>query len=118
MGNEILVSGGYLMIVLPPSITSEDKHVTATLALRHLEHNIELLQGMYGKLTEWLETGVIKVWPTLNYWMLWSAHNNCQPNKVDLLPNGLGGIVEGLKKMEQDQVSGVKLVVRPEETPA
>jgi hypothetical protein len=35
-----------------------------------------------------------------------------------VIPDGLNGIVGGLKRMEEDKVSGVKLVVRPEETPA
>ncbi|KAF5359794.1 hypothetical protein D9756_003555 [Leucocoprinus leucothites] len=99
-GNDILAPGGYLMLVLSPSITSADKHVTAVLAIRQLEHNVELVKGLYARLTEWVQSGVI------------------QPNKVDLLPGGLSGIVEGLRKMENNQVSGVKLVVRPEETPA
>jgi hypothetical protein len=33
-----------------------------------------------------------------------------------VLPGGLTGIVGGLKRMEEDKISGVKLVVRPEET--
>ncbi len=40
-----------------------------------------------------------------------------QPNRVELLPNGLAGIPAGLKKMERGEVSGVKLVVKPFETP-
>ncbi|KAJ7504963.1 chaperonin 10-like protein [Mycena galericulata] len=38
------------------------------------------------------------------------------PNRVEKLPNGLAGIVDGLKKMEDNLVSGVKLVVFPQET--
>ncbi|KAF9447412.1 GroES-like protein [Macrolepiota fuliginosa MF-IS2] len=98
IGNEILAPGGYLMLVLSPTITSEDKHVNPVLAMRQLDHNVKLLTGLYSKLTGLVESDAIK------------------PNKVELLPGGLNGIVEGLKKMERDQVSGVKLVVRPEET--
>ncbi|KXN83321.1 Zinc-type alcohol dehydrogenase-like protein C2E1P3.01 [Leucoagaricus sp. SymC.cos] len=98
-GIEILSPGGNLIVVSSPSVTSQDKRVTYVFALRSLDQNVELIKGVYAVLEEWLEKGVI------------------QPNKVDLLPGGLAGIVEGLRKMEQNQVSGVKLVVRPEETP-
>jgi len=39
------------------------------------------------------------------------------PNRVERVPNGLAGIVDGLKKLEDNRVSGVKLVFFPEETP-
>ncbi|KAF5359478.1 hypothetical protein D9756_003554 [Leucocoprinus leucothites] len=99
-GSDILAPGGYLMLVLAPTVTPADKTIARVVAFRKMEQNVELAKGLYTKLTEWLESGVI------------------QPNKVDLLPGGLAGIVEGLRKMENNQVSGVKLVVRPEETPA
>ncbi|KAJ6558805.1 GroES-like protein [Mycena vulgaris] len=38
------------------------------------------------------------------------------PNRVEKLPNGLAGIVDGLKKLEGNLVSGVKLVAFPQET--
>ncbi|KAF8886002.1 GroES-like protein [Infundibulicybe gibba] len=34
---------------------------------------------------------------------------------VEVLPGGLGGIVNGLEKLKNDQVSGVKLIARPQE---
>lgn len=49
------------MLVMSPSITSEDKHVTAVLAIRQLDQNTEILKGFYSKLTEWVESGVIQV---------------------------------------------------------
>ena len=39
-----------------------------------------------------------------------------QPNKVEVLPNGLAGIPDGLERLKQDKVSGRKLVARPQET--
>jgi hypothetical protein len=33
-----------------------------------------------------------------------------------VLPGGLIGVIEGLKRLEENKVSGVKLVVHPEET--
>jgi len=97
-GDAVLASGGHLILVLPPSISASDKHFTNVLALRQLEHNIKPLSALYDKLTGWLESGVI------------------QPNKVELLTGGLNGIVGGLKRMENNQISGVKLVARPDET--
>ena len=40
-----------------------------------------------------------------------------QPNHIDILPNGLAGIREGLERMQANKVSAVKLIVRPHETP-
>ena len=39
-----------------------------------------------------------------------------QPNRVEVLPNGLAGIPEGLERMKNNKVSGTKLVARPQET--
>ncbi|KAJ7617231.1 chaperonin 10-like protein [Roridomyces roridus] len=39
------------------------------------------------------------------------------PNRVEVLPDGLAGIVGGLEIMERGEASGVKLVVCPHETP-
>ncbi|KAJ3807480.1 chaperonin 10-like protein [Lentinula aff. lateritia] len=40
------------------------------------------------------------------------------PNRLEELPNGLSGIVDGLKKLEKGEVSGVKLVASPQSTTA
>ncbi|TBU28869.1 GroES-like protein [Dichomitus squalens] len=60
--------------------------------------NREIGGTLLGKLPELLESGDIK------------------PNRWEVLPGGLNGIVGGLERMKNDQVSGVKLVVRPQET--
>ncbi|TFK83722.1 GroES-like protein [Polyporus arcularius HHB13444] len=39
-----------------------------------------------------------------------------KPNRPEVLPGGLNGVVGGLERLKKDQVSGVKLVVRPRET--
>ncbi|EMD31472.1 hypothetical protein CERSUDRAFT_78100 [Gelatoporia subvermispora B] len=44
------------------------------------------------------------------------ASGELKPNRVENLADGLKGIAAGLKKMEKGEVSGVKLVVRPQET--
>ncbi|KZT16715.1 hypothetical protein NEOLEDRAFT_1184869 [Neolentinus lepideus HHB14362 ss-1] len=43
------------------------------------------------------------------------ASGDIKPNPVKVLPNGLEGIVDGLKELEKG-VSGVKLVAKPQET--
>ena len=40
-----------------------------------------------------------------------------QPNRVEVLPKGLEGAIEGMKQMEEMKVSGTKLVFRVAETP-
>ncbi|RPD60290.1 GroES-like protein [Lentinus tigrinus ALCF2SS1-7] len=44
------------------------------------------------------------------------ASGDLKPNRPEVLPGGLNGIVGGLERLYNDQVSGVKLVVRPPET--
>lgn len=39
-----------------------------------------------------------------------------QPNRYEVLPNGLEGISGGLDRMKNGQVSGTKLVAHPQET--
>ncbi|RPD57987.1 GroES-like protein [Lentinus tigrinus ALCF2SS1-7] len=53
---------------------------------------------LYGRLTEWLEKGLIV------------------PNRVEVIPGGLLGIPEGCDRIKHNKVSGVKLVVHPQET--
>ena len=38
-----------------------------------------------------------------------------QPNRVEISPGGLNGIVDGLERLRHNQVSGVKLVAHPQE---
>lgn len=39
-----------------------------------------------------------------------------QPNKAEVVPGGLNGIVPGLERLKNNEVSAVKLVVHPQET--
>lgn len=39
-----------------------------------------------------------------------------QPNNVEVLPNGLAGIIDGLARLQAGKVSGEKLIGRPQET--
>ncbi|KAI0715785.1 GroES-like protein [Cerioporus squamosus] len=60
--------------------------------------NVKLGEELYARLTEWLEKGILV------------------PNRVEILPNGLAGIPEGLERMKNKQVSGTKLIAHPQET--
>ncbi|KAG6917712.1 hypothetical protein DXG01_001363 [Tephrocybe rancida] len=95
-GNNLLVPGGHLITVLNLAITksSDIGHFQVAGILR-LPQNKELLEDLYPKLTQFLEQGVIT------------------PNRFQVLDDGLDGIVGGLRKLQNDQVSGVKLVGRP-----
>ncbi|KAF8992247.1 hypothetical protein BDQ17DRAFT_1392881 [Cyathus striatus] len=39
-----------------------------------------------------------------------------KPNRLEVLPSGLHGAFEGLKRLEDDQVSAGKLIIHPDET--
>ncbi|KAG6874798.1 hypothetical protein C0993_012134, partial [Termitomyces sp. T159_Od127] len=95
-GHDLLAPGGNLLTVLNLCITKKDdiNHIAA-VGLLHLPENKRLLAELYAKLAKFLEQGKIK------------------PNRFRVLTGGLGGIIAGLKEMENDQVSGVKLVARP-----
>ena len=44
------------------------------------------------------------------------ADERAQPNRVEVLPDGLAGIPEGLDRLKENKVSGTKLIARPQET--
>jgi NADPH:quinone reductase-like Zn-dependent oxidoreductase len=60
-GLEILTTGGHLMLVLQPHVTSTDKQVSDVISFRHLEPNVIPSIALYTKLSEWVEKGIIKV---------------------------------------------------------
>jgi len=74
--------------------------VTHALGILREPYNIELLEKFYHDvISGFVEKGWLK------------------PNDIEVLPNGLAGIPEGLARMQSDQVSKLKLVVHPQETP-
>ncbi|KAG6917713.1 hypothetical protein DXG01_001364 [Tephrocybe rancida] len=95
-GNDLLVPGGHLITVLNLVITkkSDVSHIQVS-GIPGLPQNKELLEALYAKLSLLLEQGAII------------------PNRFQVLEGGLSGIVGGLEKLENDQVSGVKLVAHP-----
>ncbi|CAA7269964.1 unnamed protein product [Cyclocybe aegerita] len=97
---DLVGPGGQLIVVLSAEVEPEDgKVIVSVLSGLRMPNNLEPLEELYNRhIAGLLERGVIK------------------PTRVEVLPNGLSGIPEGLKRMQADQVSGVKLVARPQET--
>ncbi|KZT67314.1 GroES-like protein [Daedalea quercina L-15889] len=96
---DVLAPGGTLVLVLPPEIkkTVADKHIVGVQGNVNIPDSLELGAALYAKLGGWLADGSIK------------------PTKVEVLPNGLEGIIGGLQKLQQG-ISHVKLVAHPQET--
>ncbi|KAG6826976.1 hypothetical protein H0H93_015955, partial [Arthromyces matolae] len=101
-GYSLLAEGGNLVLVLQSQLKDKDvkekKNVYSAFGVWTLPHSKDLGALFYSSLSKLLETGDIK------------------PNRVEVVPGGLNGIVAGLKKLEKDEVSGVKLVAHPQET--
>ncbi|KAF6763269.1 chaperonin 10-like protein [Ephemerocybe angulata] len=101
---DLLAPGGHLAIVLVPEpklverTPKENKRFSLVISMKVLPENVQLLRQAWPHVEGWLENGDI------------------MPNRVDILPGGLNGVVDGLKRMEDGKVSGVKLVVHPQET--
>lgn len=98
---EILPPGGTLLLLLPPhdtltnSATDGKKFFNVfSSPYAHREFSV----GLYAHITEYLASGKII------------------PNRVEVLPNGLAGVVGGLELSFGGKVSGKKLVARPQET--
>ncbi|EMD31530.1 hypothetical protein CERSUDRAFT_162969 [Gelatoporia subvermispora B] len=102
---DILTPEGQVIIVTQDAIDQEKKRLAPRKRAVVVLGNVsapgreQTGRGLYAKLTELVGSGAIK------------------PNRVELLANGLAGIPYGLKRMQEDRVSAVKLVVRPHETP-
>ncbi|KAF9037648.1 chaperonin 10-like protein [Panaeolus papilionaceus] len=97
---DLLAPGGQMQLVGPPTESPPDKTVNRVVAMLRLPTNIPQLEPLYHEhISHWVAEGVIK------------------PNRVEVIPNGLAGIVDGLKRLQANDVSRGKLVVRPQETP-
>ncbi|KAG5643970.1 hypothetical protein DXG03_009321 [Asterophora parasitica] len=95
----LLADGGDLVLVLREVIEPvEGKRIINAFGVFTLPHSRELGVQLYGKLTELLEEGSIKA------------------NRVEVIPDGLNGVVAGLERLKSDQVSGTKLIAHPQET--
>ncbi|KDQ52647.1 hypothetical protein JAAARDRAFT_210360 [Jaapia argillacea MUCL 33604] len=102
-GYELLSKGGQIVVTLNP-VVDEETAAKEGKKFIHIFGNVndsnqrETGKSLYSKLSGLLEDGSL------------------QPNRVEVLPRGLEGIVGGLKRLEDDSVSGIKLVARPQET--
>ncbi|EJD07038.1 GroES-like protein [Fomitiporia mediterranea MF3/22] len=98
---EVLSPGGTLVLVRRDVHVDKNKGKTVIDTIFADFHGPELRQfgaSLQSKLTRLLENGTIK------------------PNRVEVLPNGLAGISDGLDRIKENKVSGIKLVSRPFET--
>ncbi|KAH9921177.1 GroES-like protein [Epithele typhae] len=101
---DALASDGALLLVLPDVLPADKrangdtKKVVSVYGVVHPPENRKIGVEVFSRVTGWLETGVLV------------------PNKVELLPGGLSGIPDGLRRMKENKVSGMKLVALPQET--
>jgi len=97
----LLAPSGTLVVVNPPTVApqeGETKRVGMVMDNVRDPAKREWLADLYKVLEKWLEDGAV------------------QPNRVEILPDGLRSIPGGLVRLERGEVSGVKLVVLPQET--
>ncbi|KAF8643145.1 hypothetical protein AX16_009189 [Volvariella volvacea WC 439] len=90
--------GGKVGLVLAPTLKEKEgsgKQVLPVVGVRDDPAHKHILEDAYLFLEEWIRNGTIRTTHT------------------EVLPGGLKGIDEGLKRLEANGVSGVKLVVRP-----
>ncbi|KAI0326574.1 GroES-like protein [Cubamyces sp. BRFM 1775] len=124
---DLVAPGGILVVVLPDVIPKElkeadkGKEVLQVVGNVHQPENRQIGVELYARLTEWLQTGKLVVCfsPDADNVVEDGGADGVvliQPNKVEVLPNGLAGIPGGLERLENGQVSGIKLIARPQET--
>ncbi|KAJ7164945.1 chaperonin 10-like protein [Mycena filopes] len=95
-GLDLLAPDGVLLTVQPGE--HGDKRIIGVYGTVYAPRHDATGQELYTHLSQWLADGVI------------------QPNRVEVLPGGLNGVKVGCERLQNDLVSGVKLVVRPHET--
>ncbi|ESK92901.1 GroES-like protein [Moniliophthora roreri MCA 2997] len=105
-GVAVLADDAPLVTVLPPGIPTPPalEAVEKRGKLFKVYADVYQMNRPFGTLiyknfTRWLEEGTFV------------------PNRIEELPNGLAGVVAGLERMKNNQISGVKLVINPQETP-
>ncbi|KAM5538086.1 hypothetical protein V8D89_008283 [Ganoderma adspersum] len=99
----LTAQGGSLVVVIPgeelaTKAKEDGKHVYMANGLFVVPANHDIGRTLLDALPSLLESGDIK------------------PNRTEILPGGLNGVVGGLERLKNNQVSGVKLVVRPGDT--
>ncbi|KAI0737460.1 GroES-like protein [Daedaleopsis nitida] len=101
---DALAPGGALVPrsapLLQPKLARDaaPKKIAHPLASFALPANKAVGEELYKRITEWLRTEI------------------SVPNRVEVLPGGLGGVEIGSERMREGKLSGIKLIVRPQET--
>ncbi|OAX34298.1 GroES-like protein [Rhizopogon vinicolor AM-OR11-026] len=101
IGWGLLAENGTLVLTLPESVKEDEgkgRKAIATFGTPHMPQNQELGRNSWAMVEKWLSEGAV------------------QPNKYEVLPNGLEGIIGGLERLKNGQLSGTKLVAHPQET--
>lgn len=100
---DLVAPGGDLVVsrniyVTEARLRSGGKYVARVFADVQCPPQQEVGRSLYAHLTEMLAAGDIK------------------PNRFEVLPDGLASVPEGMQKLKAG-LSGLKLIVRPQETP-
>ncbi|EIW77130.1 GroES-like protein [Coniophora puteana RWD-64-598 SS2] len=96
VGWGVLAEGGHMVVT--PKGDAETRTFAWTYGSPHTPPHYEFGEKLWDAVYGWFESGTLV------------------PNKVELLPGGLEGIVAGLERLRDNKVSGVKLAVHPQET--
>lgn len=102
LGWSLLAKDGKMITTLDPKVApgeGDTRKVIRVAGIPHLPQNQKFSKVAWSHYSTWLAEGKLV------------------PNRVEVLPNGLEGIVGGLERLKADKVSGTKLVTRPQETP-
>ncbi|KAG7444478.1 GroES-like protein [Guyanagaster necrorhizus] len=101
-GYDILAEGGQVMTInndqRPQKSENDGRLFREVLGTVHLPAQSDFGKRMFRSLGKFMDEGVIK------------------PNRLEVLPHGLSGVVAGLDRLKNNQVSAVKLVAHPQDT--
>ncbi|KAH9847262.1 GroES-like protein [Lenzites betulinus] len=98
---DLLAPGGKLILVGSSVLddpNADGRGVVTVAGLVHAPANVEFGKVLYASLPDLLGSGDLK------------------PLRTEVLSGGLGGIIAGLERLKNNQVSARKLVVKPPET--
>ena len=108
---DILEPGGHIVLVLPDEIETsklrDDKIIVRPTGIAWPADSREVGVSFFNVLPRLLEDEDIKVY--LSYSRSRASCNpiSLQPNRIEVLPNGLKGIIGGLQRLKDNQVSAV-----------
>lgn len=97
---DVLASNGTLAVTIQPAVEEDQdkgRKIVVVQGTPHAPANKDLCQEAWRVLEQWLEDEIIK------------------PGPFEVLPDGLLGIPEGLRRMKEGDAGGVKLVARPQQ---